>query len=89
MLDELVFHDTLREGLWISTIISLPILTVALLAGIAVGLFQALTSIQELTLTFVPKLGAIVIVFWLTMGFMTRTLVTFFQDRLVPLIAGG
>jgi flagellar biosynthetic protein FliQ len=54
-----------------------------------VGLFQALTSIQEMTLTFVPKLGAIVLVFWLSMGFMIQTLVAFFQDRLVPLIVGG
>lgn len=84
-----MFFDTLREGLWISVIISFPILTVALLAGLVVGLFQALTSIQELTLTFVPKLGAIVVVFWLSMGFMTQTLVTFFQDRLVPLMTGG
>jgi len=60
-----------------------------LLAGLAVGLFQALTSIQELTLTFVPKLAAIAAVFWLTMGFMTQTLVAFFQDRLIPLIIGG
>lgn len=89
MLDEVIFFDTLREGLWISVIISFPILTVALLAGLVVGLFQALTSIQEMTLTFVPKLGAIVVVFWLSMGFMTQTLVTFFQDRLVPLITGG
>jgi flagellar biosynthetic protein FliQ len=67
----------------------LPILTVALVGGLIVGLFQALTSIQEMTLTFVPKLGAIVLVFWLSMGFMTQTLVAFFQDRLVPLIIGG
>ena len=89
MREEILFFDTLREGLWISVLISLPILTVALVGGGLVGLFQALTSIQEMTLTFVPKLGAIVIVFWLSMGFMTRTLVAFFQDRLVPLIAGG
>jgi len=89
MLDEVLFFDTLREGLWVSVIISFPILAVALVAGLMVGLFQALTSIQELTLTFVPKLGAIVVVFWLTMGFMTQTLVTFFQDRLVPMITGG
>lgn len=89
MLNEVLFFDTLREALWISVIISLPILTVALLAGLVVGLFQALTSIQELTLTFVPKLGAIIAVFWVTMGFMTQTLVTFFQDRLIPVITGG
>lgn len=89
MLEQFLFFDTLREGLWIAVLISLPILTVALVGGLIVGLFQALTSIQEMTLTFVPKLGAIVIVFWLSMGFMTQTLVSFFKDRLVPLIAGG
>ncbi|MFU8776473.1 MAG: flagellar biosynthetic protein FliQ [Roseovarius sp.] len=89
MLNEVLFFDTLRESLWISVIISLPILAVALLVGLAVGLFQALTSIQELSLTFVPKLGAIIVVFWITMGFMTQTLVTFFQDRLIPIITGG
>ena len=89
MLDEVVIFDTMREGLWVSLIISVPILTMALLAGLIVGLFQALTSIQELTLTFVPKLGAIVLVFWLSMGFMTQTLVSFFQDRIIPLITGG
>ena len=89
MLDEVVFFDTMRQGMWVATIMSLPILSVALLAGLSVGLFQALTSIQELTLTFVPKLAAIIFVFWLSMGFMTNTLVAFFQDRLIPLIIGG
>ncbi len=89
MMEEMVFYDTLRAGLWIAVMISLPILTVALLSGLIVGLFQALTSIQEMTLTFVPKLAAIVAVFWLSMGFMTETLVSFFQTALVPLIAGG
>ncbi|WP_299847488.1 flagellar biosynthetic protein FliQ [uncultured Roseovarius sp.] len=89
MLNEVVFFDTLRQGLWVAVIISFPILSVALLAGVTVGLFQALTSIQELTLTFVPKLAAIVVVFWLSMGFMTQTLVAFFHDRLIPLIIGG
>lgn len=89
MLDEVIFFDTLRQGLWVAVVISIPILTVALLAGVTVGLFQALTSIQEMTLTFVPKLAAIVLVFWLSMGFMTQTLVAFFQDQLIPLIIGG
>ncbi len=89
MLSEGVFYDTLRQGLWISVLVSIPILTVALVTGLAVGLFQALTSIQEMTLTFVPKLAAIVIVFWVSMGFMTQTLVAFFQGNVIPLIAGG
>jgi flagellar biosynthetic protein FliQ len=88
-MDDALFYDTLRQGLWIATLVSLPILSVALLVGLVVGLFQALTSIQEMTLTFVPKLAAIVSVFWVTMGFMTETLVSFFKTTLVPIIAGG
>ncbi|WP_255596703.1 flagellar biosynthetic protein FliQ [Cognatishimia sp. MH4019] len=87
-MDDVLFYDTLRQALWISVIVSIPILTVALITGLFVGLFQALTSVQEMTLTFVPKLGAIVVVFWMTMGFMSETLVSFFQNQLVPLIAG-
>lgn len=88
-MDEALFYDTLRQGLWIAVMVSLPILTVALIAGLTVGLFQALTSIQEMTLTFVPKLAAIVAVFWITMGFMSETLVAYFQDTLIPIIAGS
>lgn len=89
MLDEVLFFDTMRAGLWVALVISLPILVVALLAGVSIGLVQALTSIQEMTLTFVPKLAAIAAVFWLSMGFMTQTLVSFFHDRIIPLVIGG
>ena len=61
----------------------------ALIAGVTIGLLQALTSIQEMTLTFVPKLGAIIGIFWITMAFMSETLVGFFQSTLIPIIAGG
>lgn len=89
MMIEAIFFDTLRQALWTAVVVSFPILTVALVAGVTVGLFQALTSIQEMTLTFVPKLAAIVVVFWLSMSFMSQTLVGFFQDRIIPLIIGG
>ncbi|MFA5539036.1 MAG: flagellar biosynthetic protein FliQ [Gemmobacter sp.] len=84
-----VIYDTLRQGLWVAVSISAPLLGIALIAGVAVGLFQALTSVQEMTLTFVPKVGAMLIVFWASMSFMTATLTTFFTDRIIPLIAGG
>ncbi|RGP35449.1 flagellar biosynthetic protein FliQ [Pseudotabrizicola alkalilacus] len=84
-----VIFDILRQGLWIAVTISAPLLIVALVAGVVVGLFQALTSIQEMTLTFVPKVGAMLIVFWVSMSFMTATLVTFFTDAIIPLIEGN
>jgi len=89
LLDELLFFDTLRSALWTAVAVSMPILTVALVVGFVIGLLQALTSIQEMTLTFVPKLAAIAAVFWVSMGFMTQSLVTLFQDELIPIIVGG
>ncbi|MBE1296693.1 MAG: flagellar biosynthetic protein FliQ [Rhodobacteraceae bacterium] len=89
MMTEGLFYDTLRQALWAAVMMSTPILVVALVVGLAVGLFQALTSIQEMTLTFVPKLAAIVVVFWVSMGFMTQTLVAFFNGHVIPLISGG
>ncbi|SPF81214.1 flagellar biosynthetic protein FliQ [Pseudoprimorskyibacter insulae] len=89
MLSEAVFFDTLRQALWAAVMVSVPTLAVALVTGLVIGLFQALTSIQEMTLTFVPKLIGIVITFWLSMSFMTQVLVTLFQDQLLPLISGG
>ncbi|KGB83621.1 MAG: flagellar biosynthetic protein FliQ [Confluentimicrobium sp.] len=88
-MEEIIFYDTLRQGLWIAVEISTPILLVALVVGLVIGLFQALTSVQEMTLTFVPKLAAILAMFWVSMGFMTETLTGFFTERLVPLIIGG
>lgn len=87
-MDEMIFFDTMRQGLWISVVVATPILAAALVSGIVVGLFQALTSVQEMTLTFVPKLAAIVVVFWVSMGFMSQTLVSYFTDMLIPIIAG-
>jgi len=89
MMEEIIFFDMLRQGLWTAVVMSLPILTVALVVGVAIGLLQALTSIQEMTLTFVPKLTAIVMVFWVSMGFMTSSVVSLFQGQIIPLIIGG
>ena len=88
MTEDLIF-DVLRQALWVAVVISAPLLAVALIAGVVIGLFQALTSIQEATLTFVPKVGTMMIVFWVSMSFMTTTLVAVFTDRVIPLIAGS
>ena len=88
-MTEAAIFDVLRQGLWVATLISTPLLAVALVTGVAVGLFQALTSVQEMTITFVPKVGAMLAVFWVSMSFMTSTLVSFFTDVIIPKIAGG
>lgn len=88
-MDQEVLFDALRQGLWIAVQISAPVLGVALVVGLVIGLFQALTSIQEMTLTFVPKLAAIVIAFWASLGLISQSLERFFVDVVIALIAGG
>ena len=88
-MSEAMIYDVLRQALWVAVKISAPMLAIALAAGIAIGLLQALTSVQEMTITFVPKVGAMLAVFWISMSFMTATLVSFFSEIVVPMIAGG
>ena len=54
--------DLAREMMWIVLLIAGPILLVGLVLGVAVSLFQALTSVQEQTLSFVPKLFGVILV---------------------------
>ena len=87
-MGEDALFDTLRQGLWVGVAIAAPILTAALVAGVAVGLFQALTSVQEMTLTFVPKIIAIFGILVFTMPFMYGTL-TRLSDTVFDLIVSG
>jgi len=80
------FFDIVRQALWTTAMIAAPILVVSLITGLTVGLLQALTSVQEMTITFVPKLGALLLTFWLTMDYMTETLIAFFQNDLIPML---
>ena len=88
-MDENQIFDLTRQALWIAVRMSAPLLIVALVTGVVIGLFQALTSVQEMTLTFVPKIGLMLVVFWVSMSFMTATLAGFFIDQILPQIAGS
>lgn len=88
-MTDAMIYDLMRQGLWVAVVISAPLLSVALVAGVVVGLFQALTSIQEMTLTFVPKAALMLVVFWASMSFMTSSLVDFFQGTIIPQIEGS
>ena len=56
-MDADYFLSVAREAMWILALASAPILIPALLSGLILGMIQAATSIQEQTLTFVPKLA--------------------------------
>jgi len=87
-MNEVAFFDILRQGLWVAVIMAAPMLAVALVAGLSVGLVQALTSVQEMTLTFVPKIIAMLAVFWVSMSFMSGMLVEYFRSEIIPLVVG-
>lgn len=83
---EAEIFEVLRAAMWTAVMMSAPILVVTLILGFAIGLLQALTSIQEMTLTFIPKIIAVVIVFLMTLGFMTRVCLDFFNSSVLPMI---
>lgn len=68
----------MREGIGIILMISAPILIAALLVGLIVAIFQATTSIQEQTLTFVPKILAILGMLALLAGWIFTILRSYF-----------
>ena len=71
--------EFLRMAFWQIIVISGPLLGVALAIGLVIGILQAATSIQEMTLTFVPKLVLVVIAFGLLANFMMVQLSDYFS----------
>ena len=54
--------EVLRSGIWTTLLVAAPPLIVAVVVGVTISLVQALTQVQEMTLTFVPKIVAILVV---------------------------
>lgn len=65
--------DIAREALWIIIKVSAPMLVISTIVGLIISIFQTITSIQEQTLTFVPKLLAIFIVLMLSGAWILKT----------------
>ena len=61
-MDTAAVIDLGRESLYVAVIIAAPMLGIALIVGLVIGIIQAATSINEMTLSFIPKLGALVLV---------------------------
>jgi len=78
--------EVARSGLVLTLAIAGPMLITALIVGVTIGLFQALTQVQEATLTFVPKLLAIGLVMLLCLPMIGRALSDFMvqiSDRII------
>ena len=80
--------DVAREAVIVMLKVGSPIMLLALMVGLTISLFQALTQMQEMTLTFVPKAIVIYLSLLLFMPFMLGVLVSFTEglmDRIVAL----
>lgn len=72
--------DVARQAILVLIKLGAPIMLVALVVGVAVALLQALTQMQEMTLSFVPKILAIFLTTLLVLPFMTTTLIGFGEE---------
>ncbi len=80
--------DLLQMSIWMVVVGAGPVVLAAMTVGVAIALLQALTQVQEMTLTFVPKLIVVFVVFSLTASFMGAQFYVF-TERVYARIADG
>lgn len=76
-MSEALIVATLRGAIEVAIIVSMPMLAAGLFAGVMVSLFQAVTSIQDNILAFIPRALAMFAVFAMTFPWMLRTVASF------------
>jgi len=76
-MDSAMVVDLGRQALWMTMLISAPLLIVGLVVGLIIGVFQAATSINEQTLSFIPKLLALGLTMSIMGGWMINTMVDY------------
>ena len=69
-----------REALWVVILVAGPVLLAALAAGLIIGVLQAATSVQEMTLSFIPKLAVLAIALLIFGEYQLNTLVEIFTS---------
>ena len=76
-MDTAMVVDLGRHAWWMTMLISAPMLAVALVVGLVIGIFQAATSINEQTLSFIPKLLSLGLTASVFGGWMINTLIDY------------
>lgn len=74
-----------KEAIKLSLLLSFPLLFTALIIGLAISIFQAVTQIQEMTLTFVPKILAMALVLFFSLPWLIKKLVNFTENLILNL----
>ncbi len=79
-MDEAALLEIVRTAVIVTLKIGVPVMLISLVVGLIISLFQALTQIQEATLTFVPKILVVFASLLLLAPFMLHTLVDFTEQ---------
>lgn len=87
LTDQLI--DVTRQTLMVMLVLSIPVLVAGLTIGLIVSVMQAVTQIQEQTLSFVPKIIGMVLVAIIAMPWMITKLMTFSAQMFGPMPSGG
>lgn len=74
-----------QNAVTLTMIISAPVLLVAMVVGLIISLFQAITQIQEMTLTFVPKIVAVMLTILFLSSWMITRLVDYTNELIVSI----
>ncbi len=79
-----------REALMMTLLISSPLLLFALVIGVTISIFQAITQIQEMTLTFIPKIVGIAVALLIFLPWMINLATDFARHmfELIPTLTG-
>lgn len=77
-----------KETIFTALMIAAPMLLAGLVVGLIVSIFQAATQVNEMTLTFIPKIIAVVVVLLLTLPWMLNTMVAFTKELFSFVSAG-
>jgi flagellar biosynthetic protein FliQ len=88
-MTEIELIELARDSMVVMLKVAAPPLLAGLAIGLTISLFQALTQIQEMTLTFVPKVVAVFLTLLIFLPFMLHTLIDFTHLVLDRAIAGG
>ena len=75
-----------HNALLTTVLLSAPLLLAALIVGLIVGMFQAATQINEMTLSFIPKLGILVLMLFLTGPWLLTTMIEYTQNIITVVV---
>ena len=88
-MNEMEVLDIARDGMMVMLLVAAPMLLTGLVVGLGISIFQTLTHIQEMTLTFIPKILAVFTALVIFLPWMLSELTEFMQRIMDKIVALG